>query len=89
MRAEELTELLRVRPFVPLRIHLTDGTTFDIRHPDQVLVLRQRVDIGMPPNPTTGVVERVEHCSLLHVVRVEQLPPAPPSGNPPQIAEAG
>jgi hypothetical protein len=76
MRAEELTELLRRRPFVPLRIHLTDGQTYDVRHPDVVLVLRQRVDIGLQPDPQTGVLERVAHCSLLHIVRVEELPPA-------------
>ena len=75
MRAEELTELLRTQPFVPLRIHLTDGQTYDIRHPDLVLVLRQRVDIGLQPDPATGVLDRVAHCSLLHIVRVEELPP--------------
>ncbi len=81
MRAEELTELLRRRPFVPLRIHLTGGQTYDIPHPDLVLVLRQRVDIGLLPDPATGVLERVEHCSLLHIVRVEELPPAAQAGN--------
>jgi hypothetical protein len=83
MRADELTELLRARPFVPLRIHLTDGQTYDIHHPDLVLVLRQRVDIGLRPDPTTGVLERVAHCSLLHIVRVEELPPTTPAGAAP------
>jgi hypothetical protein len=82
MRADELTELLRIRPFVPLRIHMTDGQTYDIRHPDLVLVLRQRVDIGLQPDPTTGVLEGVAHCSLLHIVRVEELPPATQAGAP-------
>lgn len=81
MRAEELTELLRRRPFVPLRIILTDGETYDIRHPDLVLVLRQRVDIGLQPDPNTGVLERVAHCSLLHVVRIDELPLATPTGS--------
>lgn len=89
MRAEELTELLKTRPFVPLRIHLTDGQSYDIRHPDLVLVLRQRVDIGLKPDPTTGVLERVEHCSLLHIVRVEELPPVTPAGTPPAGPEPG
>ncbi len=73
MRPEEMTQLLRKRPFTPLRIHLTDGTTYEIHHPEQVLVLRQRLDIGVLPDPTTGVLEAVDSCSLLHVVRVEQL----------------
>jgi hypothetical protein len=89
MRADELTELLRTQPFVPLRIHMTDGSTYDIYHPDLVLVLRQRVDIGLQPDPATNVLERVEHCSLLHIVRVEELPPATPTGTPSPAASQG
>jgi hypothetical protein len=73
MRPEELRELLNTQPFVPLRIHITDGKTFDINHPDFVLVLRSRVDIGMPQDPESGILDRVEHYSLLHIVRVEEL----------------
>lgn len=74
MGPEELRELLNTQPFVSLRIHMTDGQTFDIHHPDLVLVLRSRIDIGVPPDPENGILDRVEHCSLLHVVRVEELP---------------
>jgi len=81
VRPEELVQLLRRRPFIPLRLHTTDGQTYDIRHPDNVIVLRSRVDIGVMPDPGTGVVERVEYCSLLHIVRVEELHTASSSGN--------
>ena len=81
MRAEALMELPRARPFVPLRMHLTDGQSYDVRHPGLVLVLRQRVDVGLQPDPATAVLERVAHCSLLHIVRVEELPPATPAGS--------
>jgi hypothetical protein len=73
MSPEDFMRLLRTRPFVPLRIHMTDGTTFDITHPEQVLVLRSRIDIGLQPDPETGILEKVEHCSLLHIVRIEEL----------------
>jgi hypothetical protein len=89
MRPDELTELLRVRPFIPFRIHMTDGQTFDIRHPEIVLVLRQRVDIGVKPDPQTGVLERVEHCSLLHIVRVEQLAATAAGTGEPPNGQAG
>jgi hypothetical protein len=79
MRAEEFAELVRQRPFKGLRVHLTDGTVHEIRHPDSVLVLRQRVDIGVKSDPATGVIERVEHCSLLHIVGVEELSGSLPS----------
>lgn len=73
MRPEEIMELLRRQPFVPLRFHMTDGRTYDIRHPDSVIVLRQALDIGVVSDPDTGVAERVQRCSLLHVVRVEEM----------------
>jgi hypothetical protein len=82
MRPEELKELLKARPFVPLRIHLTDGRQFDIYHPDRVLVLRGRVDIGVAPDPASDILDRVEHCSLLHIVRVEELPPVGQGAGP-------
>jgi hypothetical protein len=82
MRPEEFLELLRRRPFVPLRIHLTDGKTFELRHPDNIIVFRSYLDIGVPADPNTGVSDRVEHVSLVHVVRIEQLAsPAPVGGN--------
>jgi hypothetical protein len=74
MRPEDVVEMLRNRPFLPFRIHMTDGRTYDIVHPELVIVLRSRVDIGLKPDPITGVVDRVEHCSLLHIVRIEELP---------------
>jgi len=80
MRPDELISLVRARPFVPLRIHLTDGTVYDISHPDQIIVLRGRVDIGVGADPETGAAEGVEHVSLLHVVRVEEINPTPTLG---------
>ena len=44
MGPQDLFDLLRRRPFVPFRIFATDGRTFDVRHPDQALVLRTRAD---------------------------------------------
>src|SRR5688572_14839674 len=73
MRAEELKVLLEAQPFVPLRIYMTDGKTYDIYHPDSVLVLRSRIDIAVPAEDIRGILDRVEHCSLLHVVRIEEL----------------
>ena len=73
MRPEEFKELLDAQPFIPLRIHMTDGKTYDIHHPDFVWVLRSRIDIGILAEQNGGILDRVDHCSLLHVVRVEEL----------------
>ena len=81
MRPDELIALIRTRPFVPLRIHLGDGTAYEIRHPDQIIVLRGRVDIGVGADPETGAMEGIEHVSLLHIVRVEELVSASSQGS--------
>jgi hypothetical protein len=80
MRPDELIALLRNRPYSPLRIHITGGKAYDIRRPDQVIVLRGRVEIGVGSNPDTGAVETVEHLSLVQGARVEILAPASSDG---------
>ena len=71
MRPEDLIELVRRRPFGPFRIHITDGNTYDIRHPDQIIVLRSRAVLGVGGD--NGVADHLEHIALVHVVRVEEL----------------
>ncbi len=80
MRAEEIAQLLRRRPFQPFRLHVTTGQTYDIRHPEFIIVQRQSAEVGLDPDPRTGVVDRVEYLSLLHIVRIENLDaPVPPA----------
>jgi len=72
MHAVEFIELLKQKPFIPLRIHMSGGVTYDIFHPDNIIVTHSRIDIGRSAEPG-GVVDRVDHCSLLHVIRVEEI----------------
>jgi hypothetical protein len=85
MSPEDLFDLLRRRPFVAFRIFATDGRTFDVRHPDQALVLKRRVIL---PLPAAGdeVAERSEHLALVHVVQLEELPS---NGSPPNTPTNG
>ncbi|MFQ5592103.1 MAG: hypothetical protein ACE5HE_13140 [Phycisphaerae bacterium] len=73
MRPEELRHLSDRRPFVPIRLHFTDGTTYDIRHPDMALLTRSTVEIGLPQDQASKIADRVVYCALLHIVRVEDL----------------
>jgi hypothetical protein len=75
MPPEELLGLLQQRPFLPFRIHLDDGRTVEVRHPDMVLLGRQVVVLGVPEasaDPHT-YLERHETISLQRVVRLEPL----------------
>lgn len=40
MRHEDVREHLDRQPFEPFRIHMSDGVTFDVRHPDLCMVAR-------------------------------------------------
>jgi hypothetical protein len=73
MKAETIKELLDKRPFKPLRIHMSDKSRFDIKPPEFIIVLRDRLVIGVPENRGTGIMDHLEHCSLLHVTRVEEI----------------
>jgi hypothetical protein len=48
MRPDDVRHLLWQQPFEPFRIILLDGTTYDIRDPDLVLLERSAVKIGHP-----------------------------------------
>ena len=83
MRAEEIMQLVRQRPSQPFRVHITAGESYDIRHPEFIIVQRQSAQVGLDADPKTGVVDRVEYISLLHVVRIENIEPnvSPSKGN--------
>ena len=72
VRPDDLIELIRRQPFAPFRLHITGGNIYEVRHPDQIIVLRSRAVLGVGGD--NGVADRLEHVALVHVVRLEELP---------------
>lgn len=54
MRREELIEKLRSSPFRPFRLYVSDGGTFDIRHPEMLMVSRHSAMIGIVEGGSPG-----------------------------------
>jgi hypothetical protein len=81
MSPDSLRKELRRQPFVPLRIYLTDGTSYEVRHPEMVLVSQREVYVGTESEPGSGVAAKTDLVSLLHIVRVEQLAQPPVGTN--------
>jgi len=77
---QELLRYLQRRPFEPFRVHLTDGVTYDVRHPEMVLPATLTAEIGLPADPAVPIAERIVTVSLVHMVRLEPLG-APTPGN--------
>lgn len=85
MRPDDLLELLRAAPFEPFRIHLSDGASFDIRHPDMAIVQRSKVIIAVPgPEGPDGPAERTVRCALVHSTRTERSNGVPPRRSAPR-----
>ena len=78
MTQDDIHTFTRATPFRPVRVTLTRGEEFDIRHPDMLMALDTLADILRPSRP--GERSTVTHVGLDHVLKIEYLTPdaAPP-----------
>ena len=58
---------------MPVGLHFSDGTAFDIRHPEMAFLSRSTVEIGISEKEGVRIADRIIYCTLLHTVRVEDL----------------
>jgi hypothetical protein len=65
MKKEDLELILGRRPFTPIRLHFSNGTTHDITHPDSVL-LSDRV-------AAIAIGDSIWMVAMMHIVEVEPL----------------
>ena len=75
MRAEEIRQHLRTQPFEPIRIYMSDGSSFDVPHPDFVMLTRTLVTIGLG-STDQEIPERSVFCDPVHITRIERFAPA-------------
>lgn len=73
MPAEEIRTLLRASPFIPFRLHLTDGRSFEVRHPEMAMITARVVYVSVYGHNAT-IPDRAESIALVHVVSAEPLP---------------
>ena len=72
MRPDDIRQLLQRQPFEAFRIFLVDGTTYDIRDPDLIVVGRSALEIGFPAaRLSKPLLHREVLVALLHVTRLE------------------
>ena len=78
--ADDIQARLRGHPFEPLRIVTTTGQTYDVYHPDLVLVGRRFVIIGTPSAENPAHIDGVTRVALVHITEMRSLPtPVMPS----------
>jgi hypothetical protein len=74
MSHEDLQAVARKDPFKPFRVILTTGATYDIRHPDLIMIGRRSAVIGFAKDEGGTIYDRATWVDLLHIVGVEELP---------------
>ena len=81
--ASDFHSVLRVRPFVPFRVVTSDGTTYEVRHPELVMVSVSSAVIGYPTPGEPMTMARYDIVSMFHIIRLEPMPVAAtgPAGN--------
>jgi len=77
--ADDIQARLRERPFVPVRVVTNSGQTYDINHPDLVLVGRRALIIGTASNENPSQFESASRVAVMHVTDLQDLPTGPPT----------
>ena len=67
MNSDVIREWLARRPFEPFLVKFSNGDSYEIRHPENVIVMKSRIIVGYPET------ERVVHCGLIRVNSIEAL----------------
>ena len=73
MRPYEVQEVLRKQPFQPVRVRLSTGQGYEIRHPEFAALTKTSLFVG-DRAADEGYPTRMIQCDLLHVVALEPLP---------------
>lgn len=72
MQRDELLTMLRKRPFVPFRVCLVDGRSYEIRQPDMNLLANTFMTIGIPePDVADPFPDHSVMVGLDEIARVE------------------
>ena len=69
MTPEDFESVLRTQPFVPIRVHMSNGRTHEIRHPDNAIIGDEVVAIGAYENGSER--PRIRLLSLININEIE------------------
>jgi len=73
MRPTDIIAHVRKQPFRPVRVFISDGSSYDVRHPEMMMVGRTEVVMGLLSDGD-DVYDRFAYCDPVHVTRIEPIP---------------
>jgi hypothetical protein len=82
LTSDDIRARVRRQPFVPVRIRTSDAQSYDVFHPDLIMIGRRALIVGTSTADDPATFEQTAQVSMLHVTAIEDLPfPANPGGN--------
>ena len=72
MSITDIQEHIREVPFVPFRLHLSDGSHLDIPHPDFISLIRTTTFISTDTK-ADDIPDRMVRVAADHITRLEPL----------------
>jgi hypothetical protein len=73
MNPDTLAAELDREPFLPLRLHLADGRTVEVKNPGLCFIARLALYAFRPGKRQSALTEAVQVISLRHIVSVETI----------------
>ncbi|HBS29702.1 MAG TPA: hypothetical protein DEB06_09700 [Phycisphaerales bacterium] len=72
MSPEVIKSHWRREPFTPFRVHVSDGSVFDVRVPEFMYLFAREVVVGVEESDE-GLPSRSVYIDPLHVTRIEPI----------------
>jgi hypothetical protein len=66
MNAEAIARLLALRPFEPIEVELSSGQVILIKHPENVMVLKNTLVVADPE------ADSVQWTSMIHITSIRR-----------------
>ena len=83
IRPEDIRDLSKKQPFQSFRMHMSNGQSYDVNHPELAMVTRGTIVVSKPvPGSEEPIGEGIHPVSVLHVNNIEMVPSPAASKKP-------
>ena len=69
--SRKIMDYVSAEPFLPFRIKMASGQTFEVRHPEMILIGRSSVRVHTYADAETGVGDRWHDVSMMLMETIE------------------
>lgn len=67
MNMDTIREWLSRQPFHPFLLRLSNGDSYEVRHPENIALAKSKILLGYPET------DKAVHVALIHVNAIEEL----------------